>query len=301
MPSLECRLINACVAAYAIKNGALPADNPNLKKLDVKAGTTPAVFTSGADEINAGFLAQTSDDWVVLTFRGTLPPFHGDFWAWVRDWLQDFEAGPTDWVVGGRVFGEVETGFADAVKSLWPQVETALNAIDLGAMKGIIVTGHSKGAAMVSLAASILKSAMPHILVEACAFAAPLVADRTFVTNYDALGIRPFSVRYQNEYDLVPFLPYWPAFALLAAAERRSTGGDNQVVTADAWPSSVENDYVPIGILRYLGPNCVVEYGEKAENDAWTAIKHALEHFEFEKIVDAHSADGRYLHCVCSG
>ena len=96
----------------------------------------------------------------------------------------------------------------------------------------------------------------------------------------------------------MPFLPYYPTFTLLATAERMSTGA-NAMITADAWPAAIDNDYVQIGILRYLGDACRVEYGAEGEADAWNAIKHALEHFEFTTIADAHSAKGRYHTCVC--
>ncbi|WP_346838998.1 lipase family protein [Microbulbifer sp. SAOS-129_SWC] len=299
MRALECRLINASIACYAIKDGSLPADNPNLKALGLQPGTKPTVFVNGPEQINAGFVAEIEDGWVVLALRGTLPPFNGNFWAWVDDWLQDFEAGPTDWIVNGQTFGRVETGFADALLSIWGQVESAIAKIDLTSKQGILITGHSKGAAMTFLAASLLKSAHPHILIENCCFAAPLTCDATFRTNYDALGLRPFTVRYQNEYDLVPYLPWWPVLALLANAQRRNLGEVSPRLASENWPEAGSNLYTPVGILRYLGPDCVTEYGEKAERDAWDAMKYALDHLEFEKIVDAHSASGRYLKCVC--
>lgn len=295
MASLECRLINACIACYAIENGKIDPNNANLEKVGLKPGTGAKVFVGGKDSINAGLLAETDDDWVVLAFRGTLPPFKGDFWKWVRDWLQDFEIGPVDWTVNDNTFGKVEGGFAKALLSIWNQAWAALQLIDLKSKKGILVTGHSKGAAMTFLAASLLKSAMKDTLVEVCAFAAPLTCDRTFRDNYDALGLRPFSVRYQNEYDLVPFLPYDPTFALLTTAERLDRGAQATRVQ-ESWP---ENEYVPIGIVRYITTRCSIEYGERAEHDAWAAIKHALLHLEFKTIADAHSADGRYLTCIC--
>ena len=94
---------------------------------------------------------------VFLVFRGTLPPFEGDFWRWIDDWLNDLRIEPTAWVVDGKPFGQVEDGFASAVVDLWPQVVKDLKAVDLRSKKAIIVTGHSKGAAASFLAASLLK------------------------------------------------------------------------------------------------------------------------------------------------
>jgi hypothetical protein len=230
-PTLECRLISASVAAYYIKGGKIDPSAPGYDRIGLKQGTTPTVFTSGPDQIDAGYVAETQDNWVFVVFRGTLPPFQGDFWRWIKDWLNDFSIGPTTWMVDGKSFGQAETGFASAVLDLWPQALAALKAINLPAKNGIIVAGHSKGAAMSFLAASLLKGQyFGNLLVEVCCFAAPLVTDRTFRDNYSTLGLRPLSVRYQNEYDVVPFLPYLPILDILAAAERLSNLNVTNVV-----------------------------------------------------------------------
>lgn len=303
MTTLECRLINAAIACYAISNGQIPQGNANAKAIGLAPNTWPKVFVNGLDEINAGFVAETDDGWVVLALRGTLPPFKGDLVKWVLDWLQDFEAGPTNWYVGGRVFGRVETGFANATLSIWPQAMAALSQIDLSAKKGILVTGHSKGAAMTYLAASLLKTAWPHLLIENCCFAAPRTCEQDFAANYDALGLTPFTVRYQNMYDIVPYLPWWPFLSVLAAQERHDSKGASNRLTATAWPEAgnpaFSNAYVPIGHLRYLGPDCVVEYGQQGAANAWAAMRHALDHLDFKEIAEAHSASGRYYACIC--
>lgn len=306
MTTLECRLLNASIACYAIKHGALDPSNPNLDKVRLQPGAPVTVFVEGTEDINAGFVCETADNWVVIALRGTLPPFKGDFLAWIDDWLQDFKAGPTPWYVGGRKFGHVETGFADAVNGVMPQIWAALSKIDLHGKRGILVTGHSKGAAMTYLVTSLVKTAHPTMLVENCCFASPMTCDREFQTNYDALGLRPFTVRYQNMYDIVPYLPYWPTFSLLSALERRIKSEHegvhpvNEIITEAHWPrTDIENEYVDIGILRYLGPDCVVEYGAKGAHDAWQAMKHALDHFEFKTIAEAHASAGRYDTCVC--
>jgi hypothetical protein len=300
--TLECRLINASIAAYYIEDGGIDPSAPGYDKIGLRPGGAPTVFISGTDQIDAGYVAETQDNWVFLVFRGTLPPFEGDFWRWVDDWLNDLTVGPTTWRVDGASFGEVETGFADATLSLWPEALTALQAIDLAQKKGIIVTGHSKGAAMSFLAASLLKGQdFKETLVEVCCFAAPLVSDETFQQNFDALGLRPLCVRYQNEYDLVPLLPYLPTLDGLATAERLSNPQrKNVVVTSVRRQQAIENDYVPLGILRFITAHCSIEYGEQAEKDAWDALLEALFELDFSEIVDAHAAQGRYLTCVCA-
>jgi hypothetical protein len=300
--TLECRLINASVAAYYIKGNKIDPSAPGYDKIGLKQGTVPTCFTHGVNQIDAGYVAETEDNWVFLVFRGTLPPFKGDFLRWVLDWLNDFRLGPTTWMVNGKSFGQAETGFASALLDLWPQALAALKRINLPAKKGIIVTGHSKGAAMSFLAASLLKGQyFSNLLVEVCCFAAPLMTDRTFRDNYNKLGLRPFSVRYQNEYDIVPYIPYVPIWDVLAAVERLSNDSRaNAMITDTLRQQAIENDYVAMGILRYITTKCAIEYGEQAANDAWKALEDALLHFRFTEIVDAHAARGRYLTCVCS-
>lgn len=295
---MECRLLDACIVAYDIKDGRINPDTPYYRNIGIKPGTTPVVFEQGPEKINAGYVAETEDDWVLLVYRGTLPPFEGDFWAWVDDWINDFKAGPTDWTVGGKPFGKVETGFASAVSGLWDAASQALLKAVKPGTKGVIVTGHSKGGGMSFPAAARVNHLLPHVPVVVSTFAAPLTCDRTFQGLYGRLGLKSVTVRYQNRYDLVPFLPYWPTYAMLAAAERRHGDGTNRVVTEENWPS-LENDYVPIGYLRYLADGCRIETGDQGAQDAHRAIWHALEHLELETIAEAHSATGRYHKCVC--
>ena len=296
--NLECRLLDACIACYAISNGTLSPHAPGYADVGFMPGTAPTVFVDGTEGINAGFVGETADGWVIVAYRGTLPPFRGDFWAWVDDWLNDFRLGPMDWPVGGKVIGRVETGFGYAVLNTWAAVQAALARIDLQQKKGILVTGHSKGGGMTFPACTLIKNLYPATLVENCSYAAPLTCDRTFEASYHAMGLKAFTVRYQNQYDIVPFLPYYPHFAMLAAAERLFTQGVNHTITAEKWPG-IENDYVALGQLRYLGDNCQVEYGDQGETDATNALWSALERFDFSEIADAHAAAGRYHTCIC--
>ncbi len=297
-PDLECRLLDACIVAYDIKNGAIDPSVPFYDRIGIKPGTQPTVFVDGVENINAGFVAETWDDWVFVVFRGTLPPFTGNFWAWIDDWLNDFRIGPRNWYINGHYFGQVETGFAAAATDLWPFAKAALDKINLNSKKGIIVTGHSKGGGMTFPVCTLVKSTYPHALVQNCSFAAPLTCDRTFRNNYDAMGLKVFTVRYQNRYDVVPFLPYFPYLSMLAAAERRACEGVNSVLTADR-QLALENDYVRLGYLRYLAAGCQVLYGTQGQDQADQDIWDALDHLRFKEIAEAHSASGRYHTCVC--
>lgn len=297
--TLECRLLDASIVCYSIRNGAIDPGVPYYSDIGLMPGTTPAVFADGPEAINAGFVGETADDWVIVAYRGTLPPFTGSFWPWVTDWLNDFRIGPIPWKVGGTQIGMVEGGFAGAVLNTWPAVTAALANIDVASKKGILVTGHSKGGGMTFPAATLIRNVYPHVPVRNVSFAPALTCNDTFRDSYVSMGLDAATVRYQNQYDLVPFLPYYPHFSILAAAERRSNNGVNQAITAETWPSKVENDYVRIGKLRYLGNDCQVETGEQGQDDADADLWHALEHLQFKEIAEAHAASGRYHTCVC--
>lgn len=300
---LHCRLAYASLLAYDIERdpqnpSSIHIDPNTIHYGDVGFASPPVCFLQGHEDINAAFVAETTDDWVILSLRGTLPMFQGDFWKWVTDWLQDLEIGSTPWIVGNRVYGHVETGFATAVRGLWFDITSALEAIDLGSKKGILVTGHSKGAAMTSLAASLLHAMYPSIHTKVVCFAAPLTCDREFQANYVYDGLDMLTLRYQNENDIVPFLPYVPVLAMLATAERREGGlSENEAMTLDLWP---ENEYVALGNLLYIPTTCTPMIpGSQGALDALHAIEHALLHFEFGTIVDAHSMKARYTTCTC--
>jgi Lipase (class 3) len=93
-------------------------------------------------------------------------PVHRGLLGLGRRLAAGLRVGPVPWVVDNKPFGQVEGGFVTAMLALWPLARQALAPIDLKSKKGIIVSGHSKGAAMSFLAASLLKSAHPTILVQ---------------------------------------------------------------------------------------------------------------------------------------
>ena len=90
---------------------------------------SPKLFTDGKEHINAGYVGETTDGYVIVGLRGTLLFKKDDPEESVAakfDWLQDFEANLEDWKVGDTVVGKVEKGFGAATSSLWPDVKKAL-------------------------------------------------------------------------------------------------------------------------------------------------------------------------------
>ncbi|MDF1662442.1 MAG: lipase family protein [Planctomycetota bacterium] len=96
----------------------------------------------------------------VLVFRGTSAP---------DDWLVNLDALLTSWDKGGSV----HKGFKDALGLLWPELEPALKAH--GQEGPLYFTGHSLGAALATLAASLFK---PFALYT---FGSPRVGNDLFV------------------------------------------------------------------------------------------------------------------------
>jgi hypothetical protein len=120
-----------------------------------------AVFAD-APTGSQGFAAlRPSDGLALVAFRGTEPQEH-------QDLLNDLDFLPTDWP---EAAGRVHHGFAKATRSLLPQVQAWLAAHP---HERLLVCGHSLGAAIATLASSVLK---PTQLVT---LGSPRVGDDTF-------------------------------------------------------------------------------------------------------------------------
>ncbi len=205
------RMLDAAICAYNVNS--LGPFKPKSQYWDpIKIIGKPDFFLagSGKDKIDAAFLGVTSDNWVVLSLRGTLPSFDNweSFAAWVKDWLQDDETKPVHWDYAGVHLGHVEKGFHRAMMKLWPKIKSKMDAIDWQSVKGIQIAGHSKGAAMTFLAAALVRITYPAAkAINVNAFAAPLAGLPDFAAWYRNSGLHSTTTRYQRIYDLVPFLP----------------------------------------------------------------------------------------------
>jgi hypothetical protein len=73
------------------------------------------------------------------------------------------------------------------------------------------------------------------------------------------------------------------------------------VAVTDEWRARASaNDCLPVGPPRFIATTCGIEYRQKAEADSWSAVKRALWGFDFDEIMAAHAASGRYPTCLCS-
>lgn len=125
--------------------------------------------------------AVDSDSSVLLAFRGTEQS--------PMDVATDLETLPAPWTTGGRV----HAGFAHALGHVWPQIESWLQAHP----GRWLYTGHSLGAALATLAASLRKPA--RLIV----FGSPLVGDEDFRKTLAGVAID----RYVDCCDLVCRIP----------------------------------------------------------------------------------------------
>ena len=173
------------------------------------------------------------DRFIVLAFRGTEP-------TEIRDLISDGNIATTPCDHEGKV----HTGFSDAYEAVSEQIQTALNRDDL-ASQPLLITGHSLGGALATLAAKRLTHQAG---IAACyTFGSPRVGNSAWVGQ-----MRTPVYRIVNAADFVTILP--PSGVLISAL-----GGVIQFVPKfgaqmKKWVSSF-GGYLHCGNMRYL-TNC---------------------------------------------
>lgn len=148
----------------------------NLDEVDFfNEGDTEAALIKPIDSSAVQF--------AVLVLRGTNDP---------RDWLTDFNAIPNGWAGGGLV----HKGFAKALDLVWDKITASL---DKNVPSGcpLFIAGHSLGAALATLAASLR---LPRALYT---FGSPRVGDSEFGETLSGVNV----FRVVNNRDVVTTLP----------------------------------------------------------------------------------------------
>ncbi len=203
-----CRLIKASNLAYAISHDGTRFDSsPEVQSAIAAVGFDEPSLRffqpAGDGGINAFYYGETVHNEAIVAFRGTLPPSvnpGSDFFRILSDWLND---GEVDLVKGQDLPGRVHKGFLESLDALWPGIEQLKLGEVAGTGKSVLVTGHSKGGALVYLAAYRL--ARLGIPVAAYTFAAPRTGDRAFAAAFDQLLAGVLRFEYQD--DIVPHVP----------------------------------------------------------------------------------------------
>jgi triacylglycerol lipase len=149
-----------------------------------------ALSTAGFDQFamfNAGgsqaFAAKASDGSAYIAFRGTQADKKEDL-------IADAKFLPLDWRAGGRV----HRGFAEALEAVLGEIE---DWIGNQAPQRLILTGHSLGASLATLLASL------HPKAELVTFGSPRVGNAAFAKLFAARNPR----RYVGCCDLVTRVP----------------------------------------------------------------------------------------------
>lgn len=319
---LALRMLNAAICAYKVRAKGVekPHDEPIARSVPADDGKviydvvpfyqdavgfiegsesyTPAFTAIGPDRIDAALCGRTHDGYAVLSFRGTLAPNvkRGDTLEWLLDWLEDADAVQEPWHPGGVPKGEVESGFADALDALWPWVEEQMSHLLAQSPEGLLITGHSKGAAMTFLAASRILDKWPELerRIAVYAFAPPVAGDAEFARTYGALDRATY--RFQAEDDLVPFLPRWDDYnvwerlrfshlyerlfwAALVKAVDKATG----------------SGYSAVGQMFFMPEKGPVDSAPDAAEKALDLVVATLEKEHWAQVADAHSAVNSYL------
>jgi hypothetical protein len=295
------RLINASIACESITATGISPTAPGYAEIGLE--TPPQCFIAGGQGIDACFVGETVDNYVVLAFRGTLvsPTIPNDWFQVILDWMQDFQIGPVPWSVNGQSYGNVEGGFARAMTTLWPMLKPALDRIDFSRKAGVWITGHSKGGAMTALAASLFVGAYPSIVPHVMASAPALVGDQAFAENYLRSGLYLTTARYENECDMVPYLPVIFKSDTLRKNPRMATAMAARDLTFQ--PPQL---YQKLGGLNYIrldpaSKTYIIEHSVQGALDGFEALATAITNSEWEKIVRAHNVNGGYLHCFGEG
>jgi pimeloyl-ACP methyl ester carboxylesterase len=176
--------------AYVQLDNSFALDRSRISKVLTRIGFAPQSFrffevdTDPNCHGSHGFLAADgASATAVLSFRGTDKDDPTDL-------MDDADVLPENWQAGGRV----HSGFARALMAIWDPIEEALK--DLGDRR-LLFTGHSLGAAMATLAATLRPPAALYTI------GSPRVGDPEFA----ALLARLENFRFVDCCDLVTRVP----------------------------------------------------------------------------------------------
>jgi len=174
--------------AYCRVDAGFAFDRDRIRKILGRILFTDCKFFETASEADGGgshaFLAIDADNnLAVLSFRGTDKNDPTDI-------ADDLNAMPQPWSAGGKV----HCGFAQALLEVWPDIEASLQEFN---NYRLLFSGHSLGAAMATLAASLLTPKSLYTI------GSPRVGDQSFADQLQTLD----SHRYVDCCDLVTRVP----------------------------------------------------------------------------------------------
>lgn len=176
-PVLAKRTVALCRYAYRSADQAEQA----LTAL----GLHDFLFESG---LGTQAVVAQDDDYVYVAFRGSEA---------IEDWLTNAKFLPSTREQGVRI----HTGFIDALDEVWDEIQVAVVA----AAKPAVLTGHSLGAALASLAALRLTNGISPVAA-VYTYGQPRTGHGDFRSLYDA-ALGDVTYRFVNHVDLVARVP----------------------------------------------------------------------------------------------
>jgi hypothetical protein len=291
-PTLDGRLLCASQCTYAVAADGVLDINPETPfwgTYYAGAGFVqpPAGFVGGDRNINACLVGVTPDG-VVVAFRGTLA-FDLHQAPTLLDWLNNFNADPV--AVAGFP-GFVHPGFQGSMASVLPAALAEMARLRVGPLAAapVLLTGHSKGGAMASLAAWQLQG-RPEAPAGVVTFAGPKPGDRAFAAAYNA---QVAHTRYEYANDIVPLLPPSPHdfFDLLASP----------LILGGRLAGLQRFDYLQVGVLRYIDSALAFrDDSPTLASERFLGVVQLVIRRRLQQIVVDHAIDcgSGYMSAVC--
>jgi Lipase (class 3) len=290
------QLLCACGVSYAIGTS-----NPAPEPYTSNAGftNTPTPFL-GPDTSSSACLFGMINSSAVIAFRGTV-------FTSVVDWTSDFLAAP-EAVTG--LTGMVHTGFYLSTMQLMPQILAALEPLlQANSALPIVITGHSKGGAMATLAAALLRgnNGIKASQITVTTFASPMTGNLDFANNFQSLF--PTATNYINLYDIVPFLPP----SKMVANDIMSNYTNNPIVTSACNVFIGWNYSETASVIQYISSSNQVNAGSN-DGLSYLSYLHNIEEYltsgntaDYKAILSAHShacrttgdTQSSYMAAVC--
>jgi Lipase (class 3) len=207
-----------------------PSERARLAEALARVGFSALVLFVDSNSGAAAFAAhRRNDGTALLSFRGTQP---NDY----KDLITDLRANLVSWPESA---GRVHNGFAVAVRALRSQILEWIESAKPDAGK-LILTGHSLGAAMATLAATIWR---PGWLVT---LGSPRVGDAAFAATVGARNM----VRFVDCCDAVTEVPpeiggytHVNASTYLTRDGRTVENPDRSLVMSDRWRARVDYSF----------------------------------------------------------
>ena len=289
-----CPLLCACGVAYDIGlDNPLSRATPFYAGVGYVAGSTPIVCQGILPETSACVIGVAASA-IVVAFRGTLFTSPAD----VLTDLMAAPSQPTGWP------GPVHTGFFLSLMEIMPAITSAVTPLMKQNPKlPLVITGHSKGGGMASLAAWYLQAnqvaAADNIFVTT--FASPAPGTSVFAEAYQKVFDQS---NYINYLDIIPFLP--PDANL---AHQLAGLYPNNTLWTDVIQAFVSWDYLHAASSNYF----ILEDGTISTFDAHylgfeADLKTALEAKDYSRIMAAHyhgcptsAGSPGYMTAVCPG